>query len=243
MGYDSDDETAEPPDVDPETAAAAEQLLLQSRRLCREAYLLANSTTHNSHEGASSSGGVGGAGGVLTRTFNFSEQLADCLGQLRTFWGPEVVGDRSALLPRRRFGPDEFEASLIGSQRSSSSGLAGRRYGSASSGLAGRFNGASSGVAGRHSRNGSSSGIAGRACPGSGIAGTWRKSHQPVTIDSFEILKPISRGAYGHVVLAAKKTTRDLYAIKVMRKSHTRRKNNLERIKTERQVSALTLDS
>jgi len=57
-----------------------------------------------------------------------------------------------------------------------------------------------------------------------------------VTIDSFEILKPISRGAYGHVVLAAKKTTRDLYAIKVMRKSHMRRKNSVERIKTERQV-------
>ena len=36
-----------------------------------------------------------------------------------------------------------------------------------------------------------------------------------MSINSFEILKPISRGAYGHVVLAAKKTTRDLYAIKV----------------------------
>ena len=36
------------------------------------------------------------------------------------------------------------------------------------------------------------------------------KSHN---ISSFEILKPISRGAYGHVVLAAMKTTRDLYAI------------------------------
>ena len=50
------------------------------------------------------------------------------------------------------------------------------------------------------------------------------KSH---TISSFEILKPISRGAYGHVVLAAMKTTRDLYAIKVLRKTDMRRKNQV----------------
>ena len=42
-----------------------------------------------------------------------------------------------------------------------------------------------------------------------------RRTPGAVTIAAFEILKPISRGAYGHVVLAAKKTTRDLYAIKV----------------------------
>ena len=53
-----------------------------------------------------------------------------------------------------------------------------------------------------------------------------RSKAEQVTISSFEILKPISRGAYGHVVLAAKKTTRDLYAIKVVRKRDTRRKNN-----------------
>jgi len=59
-----------------------------------------------------------------------------------------------------------------------------------------------------------------------------------VTIDSFEILKPISRGAYGQVVLAAKKTTQDLYAIKVIKKKATRRKNNVRRIMTERDVLA-----
>ena len=46
---------------------------------------------------------------------------------------------------------------------------------------------------------------------------------EAVSINSFEILKPISRGAYGHVVLAAKKTTRDLYAVKVLRKGDMRR--------------------
>lgn len=35
------------------------------------------------------------------------------------------------------------------------------------------------------------------------------------SIDDFEILKPISRGAYGRVFLAKKRTTGDLFAIKV----------------------------
>ena len=63
-----------------------------------------------------------------------------------------------------------------------------------------------------------------------------RRSSQ--SISQFEILKPISRGAYGHVVLAAKKSTRDLFAIKVLRKTDMRRKNQVKRIKTERDVLA-----
>ena len=65
-----------------------------------------------------------------------------------------------------------------------------------------------------------------------------KRSKAPLSIASFEILKPISRGAYGHVVLAAKKTTRDLFAIKVLRKGDMRRKNQVERIKAERDVLA-----
>lgn len=38
------------------------------------------------------------------------------------------------------------------------------------------------------------------------------------SISDFEILKPISKGAYGKVYLARKKTTKDLYAIKVLKK-------------------------
>lgn len=34
-------------------------------------------------------------------------------------------------------------------------------------------------------------------------------------IEDFEIIKPISRGAYGKVFLARKRTTGDLFAIKV----------------------------
>jgi hypothetical protein len=36
-----------------------------------------------------------------------------------------------------------------------------------------------------------------------------------VTIDDFEIIKPISRGAYGRVFLARKRATGDLFAMKV----------------------------
>lgn len=36
------------------------------------------------------------------------------------------------------------------------------------------------------------------------------------TIDDFEIIKPISRGAFGRVFLARKRITGDLFAIKVI---------------------------
>lgn len=36
-----------------------------------------------------------------------------------------------------------------------------------------------------------------------------------MSIDEFEIIKPISRGAFGRVYLAKKRTTGDLFAIKV----------------------------
>lgn len=36
-----------------------------------------------------------------------------------------------------------------------------------------------------------------------------------ISIDDFEIIKPISRGAFGKVFLARKRTTGDFFAIKV----------------------------
>ncbi|CAG8441902.1 11862_t:CDS:10 [Diversispora eburnea] len=45
------------------------------------------------------------------------------------------------------------------------------------------------------------------------------------SIQDFEIIKPISRGAFGKVYLARKKTTRDLYAIKILKKVDMVRKN------------------
>lgn len=45
------------------------------------------------------------------------------------------------------------------------------------------------------------------------------------SIQDYSILKPISRGGYGRVYLASKKTTGDLYAIKVIKKDDIFRKN------------------
>jgi len=72
----------------------------------------------------------------------------------------------------------------------------------------------------------------------SGAHQSLTQAAEAVSINSFEILKPVSRGAYGRVVLAAKKTTGDLFAIKVVRKRDMRRKNQVHRIKVEREVMA-----
>ncbi|KAJ0966313.1 hypothetical protein J5N97_027451 [Dioscorea zingiberensis] len=56
------------------------------------------------------------------------------------------------------------------------------------------------------------------------------------SIDDFEIIKPISRGAFGRVFLARKRTTGDLFAIKVLKKLDMLRKNDIERILAERNI-------
>lgn len=55
-------------------------------------------------------------------------------------------------------------------------------------------------------------------------------------ISDFEIIKPISRGAFGKVFLARKRTTGDLFAIKVLRKMDMIRKNAAESILSERNI-------
>ncbi|XP_073303586.1 probable serine/threonine protein kinase IRE [Primulina huaijiensis] len=56
------------------------------------------------------------------------------------------------------------------------------------------------------------------------------------SIKDFEIIKPISRGAFGRVFLAAKRATGDLFAIKVLKKSDMIRKNAVESILAERDI-------
>lgn len=60
------------------------------------------------------------------------------------------------------------------------------------------------------------------------------------TIDDFEIIKPISRGAHGRVYLARKKTTGDVFAIKVLRKGDLIRKNLIDNVKKERDILSST---
>ncbi|GAB2224875.1 hypothetical protein Droror1_Dr00005653 [Drosera rotundifolia] len=61
-------------------------------------------------------------------------------------------------------------------------------------------------------------------------------SKERTRIDDFEIIKPISRGAFGKVFLAQKRTTGDIFAIKVLKKLDMICKNDVERILAERNI-------
>lgn len=75
------------------------------------------------------------------------------------------------------------------------------------------------------------------ASQSSAISTTLTVSHKErTTIDDFEIIKPISRGAFGKVFLARKRITGDLFAIKVLKKLDMIRKNDIERILAERNI-------
>ncbi|KAJ8762244.1 hypothetical protein K2173_007400 [Erythroxylum novogranatense] len=69
-------------------------------------------------------------------------------------------------------------------------------------------------------------------------ASTPRNSSQRerTSIDDFEIIKPISRGAFGKVFLARKRITGDLFAIKAVKKMDMLRKNDVQRIVAERNI-------
>lgn len=55
-------------------------------------------------------------------------------------------------------------------------------------------------------------------------------------IRDFEIIKPISLGAFGKVFLARKKSTGDIYSIKVLNKNQAVQKNQVANIKAERSI-------
>jgi serine/threonine protein kinase len=55
-------------------------------------------------------------------------------------------------------------------------------------------------------------------------------SPPPVGYTDFEVIKPISRGAFGKVFLARKRDTGKLYAMKVMSKELLRRKNMVDQV-------------
>jgi serine/threonine-protein kinase RIM15 len=57
-----------------------------------------------------------------------------------------------------------------------------------------------------------------------------------ISIKDFEIIKPISKGAFGSVYLAKKKTTGDHYAIKILKKADMISKNQVTNVKAERKI-------
>ncbi|SMN18561.1 similar to Saccharomyces cerevisiae YFL033C RIM15 Glucose-repressible protein kinase involved in signal transduction during cell proliferation in response to nutrients [Maudiozyma saulgeensis] len=67
------------------------------------------------------------------------------------------------------------------------------------------------------------------------------KTAQP-SIRDYDILKPISKGAYGSVYLARKKLTGDYFAVKVLRKSDMIAKNQVMNVKSERAIMMFQSD-
>ncbi|KAK6205850.1 hypothetical protein LQW54_008145 [Pestalotiopsis sp. IQ-011] len=58
----------------------------------------------------------------------------------------------------------------------------------------------------------------------------------PPSIKDFEIIKPISKGAFGSVYLSKKKTTQEYFAIKVLKKADMVAKNQITNVKAERAI-------
>jgi serine/threonine-protein kinase RIM15 len=58
----------------------------------------------------------------------------------------------------------------------------------------------------------------------------------PPSIKDFEIVKPISKGAFGSVYLAKKKSTGEYFAIKVLKKADMVAKNQVTNVKAERAI-------
>ena len=58
----------------------------------------------------------------------------------------------------------------------------------------------------------------------------------PPSIKDFEIIKPISKGAFGSVYLSKKKSTGDYFAIKVLKKADMVAKNQITNVKAERAI-------
>ncbi|KAI9302428.1 hypothetical protein BJ944DRAFT_242375 [Cunninghamella echinulata] len=63
------------------------------------------------------------------------------------------------------------------------------------------------------------------------------------SIKDFDIIKPISKGAFGSVFLAKKRTTGDYYAIKFLKKSDMIAKNQVTNVKAERMILMTQTDS
>jgi len=58
----------------------------------------------------------------------------------------------------------------------------------------------------------------------------------PPSIRDFDVIKPISKGAFGSVYLTRKKTTGDYYAIKVLKKADMISKNQVTNVRAERAI-------
>lgn len=70
-----------------------------------------------------------------------------------------------------------------------------------------------------------------------------RNAKASTSIKDFDIIKPISKGAFGSVYLAKKRNTGDYYAIKVLKKADMIAKNQVTNVKAERKIMMTQADS
>lgn len=64
------------------------------------------------------------------------------------------------------------------------------------------------------------------------------KRHELSSINDFELIKPISRGAFGRVFLSRHTTTRTIYAAKVLEKEDMARRNQMTNVRREQNIMA-----
>lgn len=57
-----------------------------------------------------------------------------------------------------------------------------------------------------------------------------------LTENDFDIIRVLGRGAFGKVILTQKKDDKELYAVKIMNKGDVIEKNQIEQIKTEKEI-------
>jgi serine/threonine protein kinase len=67
-----------------------------------------------------------------------------------------------------------------------------------------------------------------------GLSDLGVKGASGMTIDDFEAIKLIGTGSYGRVILASYKKNDEIYAIKMLKKKHLIKKNQVEHTLTER---------
>ncbi|KAK3392934.1 hypothetical protein B0H63DRAFT_3796 [Podospora didyma] len=70
----------------------------------------------------------------------------------------------------------------------------------------------------------------------SAVVGAPQAKAVPPSIKDFEIIKPISKGAFGSVYLSKKKSTGEYFAIKVLKKADMVAKNQVTNVKAERAI-------
>ena len=59
---------------------------------------------------------------------------------------------------------------------------------------------------------------------------------EKVTLDSFSMISVIGKGSYAEVILARKKDSGKIYALKILKKKKIEQKNQKNHIKTERNI-------